>query len=126
FAVALIVPGKGLRSLIALTGDKAGSVACVASEYPSNLRNPAQGAELVIITRRAFFESVRPLKELRERQGLSVSVVDIEDIYDEFSFGQKTPQAVKDFLALAKNEWKQPVRYALLFGDASLDPRNYL
>lgn len=69
---------------------------------------------------------MQQLKEFREKQGLSVRVVDVDDIYDEFSFGQRTPQAVKDFVGLAKASWKKPVKYVLFFGDASLDPKNYL
>jgi hypothetical protein len=53
-------------------------------------------------------------------------LADVEDVYDEFSFGQKTPQAVKDFLAYAKSNWKTPPRFALMVGDASYDPKNYL
>jgi len=33
---------------------------------------------------------------------------------------------VKDFLALARTSWKKPVRYVLMLGDASYDPKNYL
>ena len=52
-----------------------------------------------------------PLKALRQGQGLSVAMVDVEDIYDEFSFGDKTPQAVKDFVAYAATSWKKKPRY---------------
>jgi hypothetical protein len=57
---------------------------------------------------------------------LSVATVDIEDIYDEFSFGHKTPYAVKDFLAYAKTSWKKTAQFVLLAGGATFDPRNYL
>ena len=85
-----------------------------------------QGADLLIITRRELTDSVQELKAFREKQGISVKVVDVDDIYDEFGFGQKTPQAIKDFIGLAKTSWKRPARYVLFFGDASLDPKNYL
>ena len=80
----------------------------------------------MIITRTELSDSISALKEFRQKQGLSVVVVDIEDIYDEFSFGQKTPHAVKAFIGLAKTLWKKPIRYVLLFGDASFDPKDYL
>ena len=57
---------------------------------------------------------------------MSVAVVDIGDIYDEFNFGTKSVQAVKDFFAYAKANWQHPPRFVLLAGDASFDPRNYL
>jgi hypothetical protein len=126
FSVSLIVGGKGQRSLLALTKERAAPVSKVAPDYPSTLHDPLQGADLLIICQRQLFESVRELRELRQKQGLSVAVADIEDIYDEFSYGQKTPYAVKDFIGFAKTHWKKPVKYVLFFGDASLDPKNYL
>jgi hypothetical protein len=57
---------------------------------------------------------------------MAVAVADVEDIYDEFSFGQKTPFAVRDFLAFAKSNWKKKPRFLLLVGDSSYDPKNYL
>ncbi|MEK6303498.1 MAG: C25 family cysteine peptidase [Acidobacteriota bacterium] len=125
-AVSLTAPGKGLRSLLALTDDKVSRVPGIALDYPSTLANPAQGADLLVITRRDLFDSVRPLVALRQKEGLSVAVVDIDDIYDEFSFGQKSTRAVKDFLAMSRTGWKKPVRYVLVLGDASYDPKNYL
>ncbi|MEK6302584.1 MAG: C25 family cysteine peptidase [Acidobacteriota bacterium] len=66
------------------------------------------------------------MKKLREGQGLHVALVDIEDIFDEFSYGEKTPQAVKDFISYAATNWKEKPSFVLFAGDASLDPRNYL
>jgi hypothetical protein len=80
----------------------------------------------VIISHRDFLDSLQPLKKLRESQGLKVALIDVEDVYDEFNFGNKSPKAVKDFLASAKAKWRKPPRYVLLVGDASFDPRNYL
>jgi hypothetical protein len=50
----------------------------------------------------------------------------VEDLYDEFSFGNKSPQALRDFLLRAKTNWQKSPRFVLLVGDASVDPRNYL
>jgi len=57
---------------------------------------------------------------------MKVALIDIEDLYDEFSFGNKSPKAIKDFLVSAKSNWRRAARFVLLVGDASLDPRNYL
>jgi len=98
----------------------------LAANIASTWRQPANGADLLILTRRDFFAALEPLRSLRQKQGYSVALVDIEDVYDEFSFGQKTPQAVKDFCAYASSNWKKAPRFVMLAGDASLDPRNYL
>jgi hypothetical protein len=59
---------------------------------------------------------------LRQTQGLRVKVVDVEDIYNEFSYGIVTPQAIKDFLIHAYNNWAQPApQYVLLVGDGTYD-----
>jgi hypothetical protein len=85
-----------------------------------------QGADLVIISHAEFMESLQALKIHRESQGYSVALIDVEDIFDEFSYGIKTLQAIKDFLTRASASWQTPPRFVLLVGDASFDPRNYL
>ena len=70
--------------------------------------------------------AIEPLKLLRERQGLRVAVVSVEDIYDEFSLGHRTPQAIRDFLEFARSNWEPSPHHVLLVGDASFDPKNYL
>jgi hypothetical protein len=54
-----------------------------------------------------------------------VSVVDIEDVFDEFGFGVHGPRAIRDFLRYASLNWTRKPRYVLLVGDATYDPRNY-
>ena len=56
------------------------------------------------------------LKGLRQSQGLKVAIIDVDDIYDEFSFGQKSPQSVKDFLSYAASNWNVAPRYGLFGG----------
>jgi hypothetical protein len=73
-----------------------------------------------------FYPALAPLVAQRQAQGFTVAVVNVEDVFDEFSYGTHTPQAIRDFLALAKNSWAQGPAYLLLVGDASYDPRNYL
>jgi hypothetical protein len=49
-------------------------------------------------------------------------VVDVEDIFDEFSYGMTTPAAIRDFLAYAYANWSAPApQYVLLVGDAVYD-----
>lgn len=126
YGVSLTVPGAGLRTLLAMTNDVASRVVSLAANQPSNWRQTVNAADLVILTRREFISALEPLKLQRQSQGYKVAVVDVEDVYDEFSFGNKTPQAVKDFLSYAKTSWKVAPRFVLLAADASFDPKNYL
>jgi hypothetical protein len=85
-----------------------------------------EGADLLIISHHELMPALAPLVQLRQQQGLVVKVVDIEDIYDEFNFGEKSSQAVRDFLSYSQENWTRPPRYILLAGKGSYDPRNYL
>lgn len=80
----------------------------------------------MIFTRRELVNAIEPLRSLRQSQGLNTAVVDIEDVYDEFSFGNQSPQALKDFLVYAKTNWRLAPQFVLLAGDSSYDPKNYL
>jgi hypothetical protein len=79
-----------------------------------------------MIAYKDFLPSLGDLKKLRESQGLSVALIDVEDLYDEFNFGAKSCQAIKDFLNLAESKWSRPPRFVLLVGGASADRRDYL
>ena len=80
----------------------------------------------MIITHRTLLESAKELQAYREGQGLQVALIDVEDIFDEFSFGNKSAYAIREFLAFAKANWQLSPRFVLLMGDATLDPRDYL
>jgi hypothetical protein len=122
YHVSFSSAADGQRNLLCISNET--RPAALAMNLPSSLRD--LNASYLIITRRDFFESLNPLVALHQRHGLSVAVIDIEDIYDEFSFGQKTPYAVREFLAQAKTNWKKKTRFVVFAGDASLDPKNYL
>jgi len=114
------------RTLLAFTEEQIKTPAAIKSNQPSRWHQKDHAADLVIIAQSDFIESVTPLKQFRETQGYAVALIDVEDIYDEFSFGAKTPQALKNFLSRAKTQWQTPPRFMLIVGDASYDPRNYL
>lgn len=125
YGLSLLVPGAGERRLLAVAGELIRPLRVSASP-PSSWRQRGNAADLLIVTRGDFAGALDSLVAQRRRQGLSVAVVDIEAVYNEFSFGQKTPQALKDFLAYAATSWKKKPRYVLLVGDASYDSKNYL
>lgn len=125
YAVTVGLTG-GARTLMAFSDGDIKRAAAMALNQPSRLRQPLNGADLLVLTRREFFEPLAPLVALRQSQKLSVALIDIEDIYDEFSYGNKTVQALKDFITYAATSWKKKPHYLLLAGDASYDGRNYL
>ncbi len=114
------------RTFLAVTEQAAVQPFAITRNEASHWNASTQGADLVIIAPGNFRDSVEPLAQLRRSQGLSVAVVAIEDVYDEFSFGAPTPRALRDFLNWAGTNWAKAPRFVLLAGDGSYDPRNYL
>jgi hypothetical protein len=125
YAVKVAGGGGSLRTLLAVTESQVQHPAAININEPSNLSGSGNRADFIILTHRNFRDAVKPLADLRRSQGLETMVVDVEDVYDEFSYGAKSPAAIKDFLGLAQNTWTLAPRYALFVGDASYDPRNY-
>jgi hypothetical protein len=124
FLVRAYVAGTGTRSVLALSPEGMKAPAEVASNTPSAWHRDAVGADLVVISHAAFLPSLQPLEQFREQQGHRVVLVDVEDVYDEFSFGEKTPFALRRFLAQTYRRTTMP-RYVLLVGNATQDPRDY-
>ncbi len=126
YLASLEMASQGTRTLLALTDSRIKTPASIALNEASKWKGKKNKADLLIITRSEFFSALEPLKALRESQGMRVQMVDVSDIYDEFSDGEKTPQAVKDFLSNAASIWKRGPQFVLFAGHASLDPRNHL
>jgi len=115
------------RRLVALPDTQLAQAASLTLNTPSTLNLSSNGADLVIISHKDFIPALSTLVTQRhDRDGFNVVVADVEDVFDEFSYGVHSPQAIKDFLARANTNWATHPRYVLLVGDASYDPRNYL
>jgi hypothetical protein len=96
-------------------------------DRPSDLHSTANGADYVVITHGDFSADVLPLATHRAGQGLRTLVVDVQDVYDEFSYGIFNPQAIHDFLAYAYANWApQAPAYVLLVGDGNFDFKDNL
>ncbi len=126
YTATATIPGTGTRTLYAFASGRVDAPSSLVADQASSLRASGNAADLVIITTADLAPSVAPLAVLREQQGLKVDVVDVQDVYDEFSFGEKDPAAIHAFLALAAAKWATPPRYVLLFGAGTYDPRGWL
>lgn len=101
--------------------------ASLAAASGPDLRDWPAGADMIVVTVPAFREALQPLVAARQAQGLRVTVIDVEQVYDAFNFGRPGPEAIKTLVRHALTEWTPPApRFLLLAGDASYDPRNYL
>lgn len=99
----------------------------VRSVPRTTLQDRHPQTDYLILGPRAFLDAAKPLVSHRISQGLSVRTAAVEDIASEFGFGESSPEAIRSFLAYAYHDWEPPsLRYLLLLGDATYDPKDYL
>lgn len=112
------------REYVATSGQPDAPVS-IARDTPSDLRAATNGADYIVITPAPFVARLQPLVQLRASRGMRVRVVDIQDVYDEFSGGLPDAQAIRDFLHAAYVRWQPPApSYVLLAGDGHFDFKN--
>jgi hypothetical protein len=122
---------KNQRLLFALPVGQFDQPASLTLNQPSSLNLNSNTGDFLIIAHQDFLASVEPLRAARANQGLSTKVVDVEDVYDEFSFGEHGPEAIRNFLNHAATHWNSgtgtltPPRYVVFVGDSSYDARDY-
>lgn len=102
-------------------------------DSPSNLRSNTNDADMIIITHDDFVSQAQRVKSLRENwhsgssnQKMKVEIVNIQDVFDEFSSGMYDPVAIRDFLKYAYENWQRRPTFVLLFGDGDYDPKNVI
>lgn len=121
------------RELIAFTPDQIqsldASLVCgiQCRVAPQNLHGIQSYPHFVIITPNQFMTQARALADRRTAQGMSVEIVDVSQIYNEFSGGQQDIRGIRDYLKFIYDrspDEERLLKYVLLFGDGHYDYRN--
>jgi hypothetical protein len=87
-----------------------------------DLTSQTEPVDYLIITHGQFWRSAGRLVEFHRSRGLSVRLVNIQDVYDSFSHGELSPEAIRRFLAYTLKHWKQGApSHVLLLGDCNSD-----
>ncbi len=92
----------------------------------SNIRGTQVPIDFIIISPEEFLPEAQRLKAHREsHDSLRTLIVDINQVYNEFSGGLPDPLAIREFLRYALGNWSSPKpRYVLLFGGGHFDYKN--
>jgi len=83
------------------------------------------GADAIYIAPQLFMSALEPLLQLRRDQGYTVTAVDVQKIYDSWSYGHVSAAAIRAFLRYAEASWTKHPRAVILVGDGTWDPHNY-
>jgi len=119
-------PMSARHTLLAVAGDEISSAAGVIAHHPSSWHSAQPGADIAMVTADDFAAALAPLVSAHRAESKASAVIPINDLYDEFNFGEHSPYAIRDFLESAVRNWKRAPTFLLLNGRASFDPRNYL
>jgi len=110
------------------------TVDSIIADIPSDFRNMSNGCDYIIITHNKFSDIANQLADFRQSNfpdesipNPRICVVDVQEIYDEFSFGLLEPKSLQDFVKFAFENWTAPApTYVVLLGDMSYDYRGLL
>ena len=93
---------------------------------PTGLRNPAGGADAVIVTSTELRPAAEQLAQWHLDHSRRVLVVDVQDAYDEFNHGIYHPKAVQAMMKWAVANWEAPgPAYLTLVGDGHWNFKGY-
>lgn len=96
-----------------------------AAAYSAELPSFA-GVEYLVVTHSRFAEQAGQIAGLKQAEGLRSQVVTVDQAYDYFSAGVVEAAAIKALVAHARRHSHGRLRYVLLVGDDSFDPRDYV
>jgi hypothetical protein len=87
----------------------------------------SQGTNMVIFTPSVWAAQAERIAALHREEGLDVTVVDVEKVYNEFGSGSADIGAMRRYLKMLYDRGKQsgvPLTHALLMGRATYDNRH--
>ncbi|NCD40685.1 MAG: type IX secretion system sortase PorU [Bacteroidia bacterium] len=113
-----------LRLFLAVDGDYRTPI--TGKKISNQNLHSHSAVNLVIVTPHEFLDQANQLAAFHKAEGLSARVVNVFDIYNEFSGGVQDISAIRDYLRMlyVRDTSENRLKYLLLFGDGSYDYKN--
>jgi len=117
----------GGESYVVITPDKPLKPKFYGLKQFKNLRSPSMQGEYIAITHPKFWNNAQNyVNEIGSLFSISTLLINVEDIFDEFTFGYPDPHAIRLFCQSAFVNWQAPKpSYLVLLGDANYDYKQY-
>ncbi len=93
------------------------------TDAPSKIKT-SDGAEYVVVATPETRSAAEALANLRSSK-YSTMVVDLEEVYDEFAFGLSDVESLASLAEHGYSGWSEKLKYVVLMGTGSHDPKNY-
>ncbi len=127
YSAVFQIPDTKTTQFIAVSNSALRKPTKIETVQPSNLRNPLNGADYLILTHATYQEQAQRLADWRSTPrggGHRTKVVDINDVYNTFGDGKVHPIWIKNFLTYAYHNWTPPaLLYTVILGDGTFDFR---
>lgn len=127
-AIVTITPGQtSVRRLCIFTpGPQIPQPEFAGQVFCRDLHSISSADYLIVTTETLLPEAERLAAAHREKQGLQVAVVTQNEVFNEFSSGSPHPNALRKFVRMLYERPDRPLRYLLLLGCPTYDPRHNL
>lgn len=119
-------PADELQEYVVFKTDGDFPVPTLVGEVENQNLHALTSPEFLIISHPDFMGPAEDLANFhREYDGMTVEVVDVEKVYNEFSSGSKNATGIRNFIKMFYDRGST-LKYVLLFGDGSYDNKNIL
>ncbi|MBQ9254113.1 MAG: type IX secretion system sortase PorU [Bacteroidales bacterium] len=123
------VLGDTLRTFVVLSGSSF-PTPILGDSVPNQNLHALEPMDFLIVSHKKFLNPADSLANIHRRyDGITVKVVDVQEVYNEFSSGTKDFLAIREFLRMLYSKYKpteQQPKNILLFGDGTYDNKNIL
>lgn len=82
--------------------------------------------DYLIITNGLFAKGAKRIADQKSKEGYQPTIVDVERVYDRYSYGEVEARAIQNFVRDVWSTGKNRLKYLLLIGDDTFDPNNYM
>ena len=125
-ATGLQLATESGHSYFAVSAAELRSASSIWNDVSSTLQNDENEADYLLIAPAELAGEAQALADYREAEGLSTMLIELQDVYDQFAFGTPDPNAIRDFLIYAQNNWASAPDFVVLVGKGSFDYRDIL
>jgi hypothetical protein len=113
----------GRRYLVACPGTARSPQSAVGA-LAAGAATAVTGAEYLVVCPPGLKAAADGLAAYRASTGLSTAVLTTQQVYDDFSYGVKTPLATRALIARGLSAWTPAPRFVALVGEGSIDYRD--
>lgn len=110
---------------LVLNGENSIPLLKALSQEKTSYSKDIDSSDVIVLTHKSFKNSALDYINYRKKTSpqFKYKLIDVDDLYKEFNYGRKSPHAIKSYLKFAYDNYKNKIKYAVIWGDASSDSR---